>query len=228
MMARKRLDVAGALRNVPMFRQLAPERLTQIAAGTRIVRGTRGDLLFHKGDLPTGFWLLLFGQVKLALSTDRGVEKVLQLLGPGQSFGEAVMLVERGYLVHAECLADSLLLHIPKQAVFEAIDAEPGFARALLAGLSFRLHELVTDVEAYSMRSAAQRLVGYLLNLCEDTADGERQIALPTSKHLVASRLNLTPETLSRILHTLADEQLIRVEGRTVTICDLERLKAYS
>ena len=228
MMARKRLDVASALGSVPMFRQLAPEQLAEIVRGTRIVRGARGDLLFHKGDQPTGFWLIMFGQVKLALSTDRGVEKVLQLLGPGQSFGEAVMLLERPYLVHAECLADSLLLHVPKQAVFEAIDADPAFARKMLAGLSFRLHELVSDVEAYSMRSAAQRLVGYLLNLCEGQADTDARVALPTSKHLVASRLNLTPETLSRILHTLADEGLIRVEGRSVTICDLERLKAYS
>ena len=138
------------------------------------------------------------------------------------------MMLERAYLVHAECLADSLLLHVPKQAVFDAIDADPGFARRMLAGLSFRLHELVSDVEAYSMRSAAQRLVGYLLNLCDGQADREGRVSLPTSKHLVASRLNLTPETLSRILHTLADEELIRVEGRAVTICDLERLKAYS
>ena len=228
MMARKRLDVASALASIPMFRQLAPEQLAEIVRGTRIVRGARGALLFHKGDLPTGFWLIMFGQVKLALSTDRGVEKVLQLLGPGQSFGEAVMLLERAYLVHAECLADSLLLHVPKQAVFDAIDADPAFARKMLAGLSFRLHELVSDVEAYSMRSAAQRLVGYLLNLCDDQADKEGKVSLPTSKHLVASRLNLTPETLSRILHTLADEELIRVEGRSVTICDVERLKAYS
>lgn len=228
MMSRKRLDVASALSSIPMFRQLAPEQLAEIVRGTRIVRGSRGDVLFNKGDMPTGFWLILFGQVKLALSTDRGLEKVLQLLGPGQSFGEAVMLLEREYLVHAECLSDTLLLHVPKQAVFDAIDRDPGFARRMLAGLSFRLHELVSDVEAYSMRSAAQRLVGYLLNLCDGQVDGAGQVSLPTSKHLVASRLNLTPETLSRILHTLAEEQLIRVEGRSVTICDLERLKAYT
>ncbi len=226
-MTRKRLDVASALSNLPMFRQLEPEQTAAIVRGTRVVRGGRGDLLFSKGDMPTGFYVIMYGQVKLALSTNRGLEKVLQLLGPGQSFGEAVMLLEREYLVHAECLADTLLLHVPKQAIFDAIDADPRFARRMLAGLSFRLHEMVSDVEAYSMRSAAQRLVGYLLNLCDgQDADGQR-ISLPTSKHLVASRLNLTPETLSRILHTLADEALIRVEGRSVVICDVERLKAY-
>lgn len=226
-MARRRLDIASALGNLPMFRQLAADQLSGIVSGTRVIRGGRGELLFNKGDSPTGFWVIMFGQVKLALSTTQGMEKVLQLFGPGQTFGEAVMFLERPYPVHAECLADTLLLHVPKQPIFDAISADPAFARRILGGLSFRLHELVTDVEAYSMRSAAQRLVGYLLNLCETNGGESTQVSLPTSKHVVASRLNLTPETLSRILHVLADEDLIQVEGRSVTIRDVERLRAY-
>ena len=225
--ARRRLDVAGALSSLPIFRQLGAEQLAGIVTGTRVIRAGRGELLFNKGDTPTGFYVVMFGHVKLALSTTQGMEKVLQLFGPGQSFGEAVMFLERPYPVHGECLADTLLLHVPKQAIFDAIDADSGFARRLLGGLSYRLHELVSNVEAYSMRSAAQRLVGYLLNLCEHQPGDASQVNLPTSKHVVASRLNLTPETLSRILHTLADEGLISVEGRSVTILDVERLKAY-
>lgn len=226
-MARKRLDVASALGNLPMFRQLGADQLSGIVHGTRVIRAGRGGLLFNKGDIPTGFYLVMFGHVKLALSSNQGMEKVLQLLGPGHSFGEAVMFLERPYPVHAECLTDSLLLHVPKQAIFDAIDADPAFARKILGGLSFRLHELVGDVEAYSMRSAAQRLVGFLLNLCDAQPGESTQVSLPTSKHVVASRLNLTPETLSRILHVLADEDLIQVDGRSVTIRDVERLRAY-
>lgn len=226
-MARKKIDVATALSNLPMFRQLGADQLHEIVRGTRVVRAGRGDLLFRKGDTPTGFHVIMYGQVKLTLSTNRGIEKVLQLLGPGQSFGEAVMLLERAYVVYAQCLTDTLLLHVPKQAVFEAIDRNPGFARRMLADLSFRLHEMVSDVEAYSTRSAAQRLVGYLLNLCDNQSDGELQVSLPASKHIIASRLNLTPETLSRILSTLTQEELIRVDGKSVTVLDLQRLKAY-
>jgi CRP-like cAMP-binding protein len=231
-MARKRFDTQAALANLPLFRQLTPAQLAQIAQGTRIVRATRGDLLFRKGDAPSGFYLIVYGQVKLALSSHDGVEKVLQLFGPGQSFGEAVMFLERPYPVHAACLADSVLLLVPHKPVFDAIDANPDFARRMLGGLSARLHELVTDVEAYSTRSAAQRLVGYLLNLSasdsEPRALPESTVSLPTSKHVVASRLNLTPETLSRLLHTLAADELISVDGRVVTIMDFERLKSYA
>ncbi len=228
-MARKRLDVRGTLANLPLFQKLDEDEFSRVAQATRIVRAGRGEMLFSKGDMPAGFYVVVYGQVKLALSTSHGVEKVLQIFGPGQSFGEAVMFLERPYPVHAECLADSLLLVVPRQAVFEAIETDPGFARRILGGLSVRLHQLVSDVEAYSMRSAAQRLVGYLLHLHGGTAEAEiAQVSLPTSKHIVASRLNLTPETLSRVLHMLAADQLITVEGRDVTIRDIERLKDYA
>ncbi len=231
-MTRRRLDTQAALANLPLFSRLTTAQLTRIAQGTRVVRAARGGLLFRKGDLPAGFYLVVYGQVKLALSSHDGVEKVLQLFGPGQSFGEAVMFLDRPYPVHAACLIDSLLLLVSQEPVFDAIDASPDFARRVLGGLSARLHELVTDVEAYSMRSAAQRLVGYLLNLSESESEPGAQrgptVSLPTSKHVVASRLNLTPETLSRLLHTLAADELIRVDGRDVTIRDVERLKSYA
>jgi len=227
-MATRRLDAQAALANLPLCAQLTASQLTSVARGTRVQRAVRGEMLFAKGDVPTGFYVLVLGQVKLALSSQQGVEKVLQLVGPGHSFGEAAMFLERPYPVYAQCLSDAVLLHVAQNAVFAAIDANPDFARRMLGGLSWRLHELVSDVEAYSMRSAAQRLVGYLLNLCATQTQGEAQVSLPTSKHVVASRLNLTPETLSRVLHMLADDELISVKGRAVTITDLERLRSYA
>lgn len=227
-MANRRLDVQAALASLPICAQLTQAQLAKVASATRILRAVRGEMLFAKGDLPTGFHVLLRGQVKLALSSPQGIEKVLQLIGPGHSFGEAAMFLERPYPVYAQALVDSVLLHVAQRAVFAAIDANPDFAHRMLGGLSRRLHELVGDVEAYSMRSAAQRLVGYLLNLCATEAGVAAQVTLPTSKHLVASRLNLTPETLSRVLHMLADDDLIRVKGRTLTITDFDRLRSYA
>jgi CRP-like cAMP-binding protein len=71
-----------------------------------------------------------------------------------------------------------------------------------------------------------QRVIGYLLQHVPDQT-GSAELALPTSKQVIASRLNLTPETLSRILHELAEAQLIRVHGRQITIIDLARLRQF-
>lgn len=228
-MASRRLEAQAVLAALPLFAQLTPAQLAGVARGTRVLRAARAEMLFAKGDTPNGFYVIVLGQIKLALSSQQGVEKVLQIFGPGRSFGEAAMFLERPYPVYAQCLADSVLLHVAQSAVFSALDASPAFARRMLAGLSARLHELVGDVEAYSMRSAAQRLVGYLLNLCATQARPEgAQVSLPTSKHVVASRLNLTPETLSRVLHMLASDGLISVQGRSVIINDVERLRSYA
>jgi CRP-like cAMP-binding protein len=100
----------------------------------------------------------------------------------------------------------------------------------MLAGLSMRLHSLVEDVETYSLRSSAQRVVGYLLQHCpqqEGPCEGSFEISLPTSKQVIASRLNLTPETLSRIFHDLSANGLIGVSGKQITINDVKRLREF-
>ena len=222
-MNKRTLDVAEMLARLPMFKELDPAQLAVICAGTRAVRGERGQVLFAKGDPARVFYVVLFGTVKLALSAGTHNEKVLQIVGPGETFGEAMIFLERPFPVTAECLSSCLLLEIAGEGLLAAVDASPVFARRVLAGMSQRLHELIGDVEAYSTRTAAQRLVGYLLNLCGASGSAH----FPTSKYVVASLLNLTPEALSRILHTLTQAELIEVDGRHIRIRDADRLRAY-
>ncbi|MDK9724689.1 MAG: Crp/Fnr family transcriptional regulator [Sterolibacteriaceae bacterium MAG5] len=224
-----RLDIPALLGRLPLFQELSPEQLGQIAAATREKRLAKGEMLFQKGDVPRGFFVIVFGQVKLAFPSSQGNEKVVEILGPKQSFGEAVMFMDRPYPLFAESLSDTLLLHITKNAVFELLEKDPSFARRLLAGLSMRLHSLVIDVESYSLRSSAQRVIGYLLQHClqEGSKEESVEISLPTSKQVIASRLNLTPETLSRIFHDLSEAGLINVHGKQITIRDLNRLREF-
>jgi len=213
------------LSHAPIFRDLSPDELSRIAAGTREVRAERGQVLFQRGDPCAGFHIVVFGQVKLTVGTAAGAEKVVDIIGPGASFGEALMFTERPYVVSATALADSLLLHVGKETLFAEIERDPKLARRMLAGLSWRLHMLVKDVEALTVHSATQRVIGYLARLQDEAGAG--RITLPAQKSLVASRLNLTPEYFSRILHELEDDGIIRIEGRDIEILDAERLKEY-
>ncbi len=229
MQAEERLDIPQILLRLPLFHELSPEQLAHIAAGTREKRLSKGEMLFHKGDAPHGFYLIVFGQIKLAFPSTQGNEKVVEIIGPRQSFGEAVMFMDRPYPVFAESLDDTLLLNIPKSAVFELLERDASFARRMLAGLSLRLHSLVQDVESYSQRSSSQRVIGYLLEHAAQVggSEGETAVALPTSKQVIASRLNLTPETLSRVFHDLAEAGLISVHGKAITIHDQNRLRQF-
>lgn len=216
------------LANLPLFRDLQGEELERIAASTRQVHAARGELLFRKGDPCEGFHAVVYGQVKLAFSSANGEEKVLELMGPGQCFGQAVMFVDKPYPVYAQTLADSLLLYVAKQAIVDEIEREPLFARRIISGLSRRLHDMVVDLEAYTLRSASQRVVGYLLREVPLEGDaGPVEVKLATTKSVLASRLNITPQHFSRILHDLVVASLIRVEGRSIVVLDADGLRRY-
>ena len=222
-----KVDVRGVLANLPLFRQLSAEEIDNLAVGTREQKVLKNEFLFQKGEPSHGFFVIAYGLIKLAFPSQNGAEKVVEIIGAGQSFGEAVMFMEKPFPVYAQALADSLLLHIAKPVIFSAIDHDPTLARKMLAGLSIRLHGLIQDVEAYSLRSGTQRLIGFLLEQPQTATDGGVEIALPASKTVIASRLNLTPETLSRILHTLSEQSLISVHGRVIVAHDIERLRGF-
>ncbi len=217
------------LANHPMFREISAEEVNRIAAGAREIHAPRGTILFQKGDPAMGFYLLIYGQIKLAFPSPSGAEKVVDIIHPGQSFGEAVVFMEKPYPVYAQALNDCLLLHVSQEVMFQEIGRNQMFARKLLAGLSIRLHSLINDVEAYSLHSCTQRVIGYLLLQGEsDPATSKAlRITLPVGKAVIASRLNITPETFSRILHDLASAGLISVIGREVVVPDLSQLREH-
>lgn len=228
---RPAIKVSAFLANLPMFSAMSEGEIDRIAAGTHSVRIEKGERIFHRGDPCSGFHIVVYGQVKLGFTSPQGGEKVVELIGPGQSFGEALMFLEQPYIVSAHALADTMLLHVAKNVVFNELARDPVFARKMLSGLAQRLHGLVRDVEAYSLRSSAERVIGYLLRAEGDAAPGEgspRPVLLLSGKGVLASRLNMTPEHFSRVLHDLSAAGLIEVEGKTVRILDPERLRTYT
>ena len=224
-MLTSKIDPAEFLRRLPLFADFTPDELRGLAAGTQEIHVARGATIFNRGDPSRGFHIVIYGQVKLGFLSAQGDEKIIEILGPGYSFGEALMFMEKPYIVGAAALADTMLLHIAKEAIFETLENNPAFARRMLAGMSRRLHGLIKDVESYSLRSGSQRIVGYLLK--DEPAGDGAEVTLEVSKKSLSSRLNLTPEYFSRVLHDLTAHGMITVQGRQITILDLKRLRAY-
>ncbi len=228
MLDTRHFDVPRYLSLLPLFGDLDASEIQRLATGCRLQRFERGGLVFSQGDPCAGFHVVVTGQVKLFAMSPAGQEKVIELIAPGNSFGEALMFLGRPYVVSAQALADSLLLTVSSEAVFDELQRDARFARRMLAGLSRRLHGLVQDVQAYALQNGAQRVIGYLLR-SQDGHDGSAAltVSLPVSKATVASRLSLTPEYFSRVLHELEARQLIEVDKRDIRILDVQRLAAY-
>ena len=226
----EQFDIPRYLSVLPMFSDLSQLERNRIAQGCHIRRLTRGDLVFRIGESCEAFHVVVVGQVKLYVASPAGQEKVIELIGPGHSFAEAMMFLERPYILNAQSLADTLLISVSKHAVFGEVERDPRFCMHMLAGISRRLHGLVQDVEGYSLQSGMQRLIGYLLRDVEDedTANiGIVTVSLPVSKATIASRLSLTPEYFSRVLHELESHGLIEIDKREIRILDVQRLAGY-
>lgn len=229
-MESRTFDLPRYLSVLPLFTDLSRPELERLALGCQLRRLSRGDTLFRVGEPCEEFHVTVTGQIKLFAISPAGQEKVIELVGPGNSFAEALMFTGKPYIINAQALSDSLLLTVKKEAVVGEIERDPRFAMRMLAGISRRLHGLVHDVEAYALHSGVQRVIGYLLRdqIAEDCVSGEViTVSLPVSKATIASRLSLTPEYFSRVLHELEAAGLVRIDKRDVHILDVQRLAAY-
>jgi CRP-like cAMP-binding protein len=223
-------DMPRHLRALPMFSNLSDPERQNVARGCRLRRLARGDMVFRSGEMCESFHFVVSGQVKLYVASATGVEKVIELIGPGHSFAEAMMFLSKPYMLNAQTLTDTMIMTVSKQAVFNEIERDPRFSMHMLSGISHWLHRLLLDVEGYTLHSGLQRLIGYLLRDVElDQEDdiGTVTVSFPVSKATIASRLSLTPEYFSRVLHQLEAEKLIEIDKREIRILDVRRLASF-
>ncbi len=129
-MYENRLDIPLILSRLPLFQKLAPEQLAALESACRERRLAKGELLVQKGDASKGFFVVVFGQIKLAFPSSQGNEKVVEILGPHQSFGEAVMFMDRPYPVFAEGLVFAERLGIAPAQFLELVLATPARSEA--------------------------------------------------------------------------------------------------
>ncbi|MBL8491980.1 MAG: cyclic nucleotide-binding domain-containing protein, partial [Rhodocyclaceae bacterium] len=220
MIKKHRLDVRVALAGFPLFANLPGARLAELAGASRLVKVGKGETIYRAGEPPRELFLLLTGHVKRATVSRGGNEKVLDLVFPGQCFGEAELLSGRPYGAFSIAVETSYLVCLDGAAVDGLFDLEPRFARNIVGVLAARQAHLERDMAANHFRTGCERVLDYLLDHAGKvpSADGQTMVDLPSSKHLIASRLGIAPETLSRSLRELSDKGLIAMDGRFILL----------
>ena len=217
-------NIKRILSNTTLYKMLDDRQLDEITGGTQPIRAMANTCVVSQGDAPKGVYILVYGQVKVGFDRKDGSEKTLAILGQNKCFGLSEMLLDRTHLAFVKTTADSMLLHTTREKVLSVAKENFCFAQELMFCVGRQFYTLVRDVESYSLQTAKQRLCGYLLR--QSQYQGNDCIELVASKTLVASRLSLTPETLSRLLHDLSSDGLVSVAGRKIKILDFEKLGA--
>jgi len=223
-MTKSNIVVTDFLAGLTLFRDLSVTAISRLAAGTKLLDAPRGTMVCNRDQPCTRLHVVATGQVKLSLQSAQGEEKVVDLAGPGQSFGESALFLGKPALMCAQTLADSVLLQICRHTILTEIANDSRFALNIIAILSQRLHALTEHLEGCTLRSGTQRVIGYLLQQLPAAPD-ETALTLPARKGVIASQLNLTQEHFSRILHDLMTRGIIEVNGRDVRVHDPDRLR---
>ena len=223
--SRDRRLIEGVIGKLPLFRQVSPRSIAEVASHARTIHVRRGVAVCASGDALPGVMAVAYGLVKLCVTRANGQERVVRFVNAGETFGEAAALFGRPILVSAAVLADSLLVVIPGAPLVRLVERDPIFARRTVELLANRVQTLMEELEASAAQRGPQRLASYLHRLGQpgDTP-GSWNVALPASKTLIAARLGFSKETMSRLLRKFTDNGLIGPARGKIRILDRERL----
>jgi CRP-like cAMP-binding protein len=207
---------------IAVFRGLKPETVEHIVAPATAVMLKAHESLFRQGDPATAFFIVIDGWVKLYRITISGDETVIHILTKGDSFAEAVAFTGIRFPASAEAISDARVARIPADHVVRCIRESPDIALAMIASTSQHLHHLVQQVEQLKAQSGVQRVAEFLVSL-SSVDHGPCDIALPYDKVLIAARLGLKPESLSRLFAKLKSVG-VAVHDSHVAINDVAKL----
>jgi CRP-like cAMP-binding protein len=215
------------LRGHHLFAGLAPAQMQRVLTTSHVGDYEPGQMLFDRGQPAQHFFIVVEGQVNLVLYSKAGEEKIIEILGPGNSFAEAVLFMEGpAYPVAAVSASRSKVARFPNREYLAILRESPETCLRMLGHLSQRLHMRIREIEYLTLESATHRLVRMIESRLPPGEAGPIEITLPESRQELASRLSMKPETLSRILRSLSDGGSIVVHGRQLQVPDRKRLLA--
>jgi CRP-like cAMP-binding protein len=218
-----------------MFSNLPTAALEAVLSSSRVRRHPRHTVLFEQGDPASEFYVVLEGWTKLFRITPGGDEAVVGTFTRGDCFGEAPCLSGGHYPVGAQTVTEARLLAIPADRIVAQIRLQPEIGLAMLASTSLHLRKLVDQIEELKARTGPQRLAEFLVGLA-GPAEGFCTITLPYEKMLIAGRLGMKPESLSRAFQKLRgvgvsidhDKVAIESVSRLADFAGRERMLATS
>lgn len=181
-----------------------------------------GKTIFMENDPGTGFYGIIDGKIKIYKSSPLGKEHILHILGPGEIFAEVAVFAGRDFPANALALEESTLVFFPRDRFRSLLAENPDISLSLLGLMSMRLRQLVGKIEELSLKEVPARLAAHLLLLSEDT--GRDEFVLDVNKSQLAALLGTIPETLSRVMRKMKEENLIRIDGSRVKLLDVQSL----
>lgn len=208
------------------MRSLPEQHLEPLLSRATFRHYEKGETLFIQDEEATVIHVVLDGWVKLYRMAPNGSEAVVSVFARGESFGEAIALRGGTYPISAEAVTACDLMLVPTSVLVSMMHEDADVCVSILASTFTHLHSLVKQLEQLKAQTGAQRVAEFLLSLCHG-GSGKCTVVLPYDKVLIAGRLGMKPESLSRAFSRLKPAG-VRVAKNHAEIADIDRLRDYA
>ena len=222
----KSASIRAALAGMPILRACEDAVLDVLEEGAQFVRFGSGASVFERGSMPTGLFFVHAGAVRLMSLCPEGRPKVVEIFEPGSMFGEIGVFTGQCYRTWTQAIGASVLIHVPRARMLEAVAMDNALSNRMLTAVCARIQRLVGAISSTASGTASLRVASYLLEQLERSPRTDACIVLPAPKKAIASLLNLTPETLSRVLRSMVEDGVLTVGGRRIHVRDRSLLAA--
>jgi len=222
-MATPTLEDLRIASRVAVFERLKPEVVDRLLAPATVLTLKHGDCLYHQGELAAAFYIVVDGWMKLYRITAGGDEAVIHVVTKGESLPEAAALTNAHHAATAEAISDIRVVRVRSDHLVRCIHEMPEVAIAMIASSSRRLQRLVQEIEHLKAQTGIQRVAEFLVSMCPE-GPGPHVITLPYDKTLIAGRLGLKPESLSRAFAKLRRVG-VKIHASHVVVNEVSKLK---
>jgi CRP/FNR family transcriptional regulator, dissimilatory nitrate respiration regulator len=218
-----RMDKATIIAACSLFRGVSAGRRRRLVDMARKVAFPAGTLVFRQNDPCPGIYCVGTGMVRIFRIGAGGKEHTLHMAGPEQTFAEVAVIGGFPCPAYAEATRASQCALLPSAAIQAMLRDDHEFCLELLVGMSHWVRRLTGLLEDITLRDASGRVARHLLSAKQDARGS---VGLAGLKKHIASQLNLTGETFSRVLRKLADAGVIDlIDEKRVRIVDRKQLE---
>jgi len=216
------------LKKVPIFSNLSDEELLKIRKLCVTQHYEKDRLILIEEESGKTLFLIQKGRVKVSRMSDDGREVILSILGPGGFFGELSLIDGKSRSASVTAIENSEVLLLHRAEFLALLEDYPQMAISLLKELAARIRKSDTQIKSLSLQDAMGRVASTLILLAEDTGrirQGTVIIPKIPLQQDLANMSGTSRETISRVFRYFEEENLIKREGRRVTIPEYNKFK---
>jgi CRP-like cAMP-binding protein len=216
------------LRGHPIFRDLDSEAFEQLGRYAKHATLKRGATIFSKGDPGNSLIAVISGTVKISISSPDGRSAILNLIGPGEIFGEVAVLDGQARTADAIANTSCEIFVIDRRDFLPFVSSQPALAMKFIELLCARLRWTSDQVEEVILQDLPGRLASALIRLTErhEKTKGERTIAVTQQE--ISEMVGMTRESINKQLRSWAVRNWVRLEHGAIVVLEPDSLRALA